>query len=131
MRAAWAGGKGVTRPPLWRQMYDRVERALAPRLEAGVRTGTFASTLATVTKARAELNRRGSQLAGRLGTVSARSLHLVNLPAADDVTRLRAEIRDLDRRVRDLTRQLDQAEREGKTDGRDGESGGGAGAGPD
>jgi hypothetical protein len=47
--------------------------------------------------------------------VSARGLHLVNLPAADDVTRLRAEIRDLDQRVRDLTRQLDQAEGEGQT----------------
>jgi hypothetical protein len=119
----------VSRPPLWRQMYDRVERAVAPRLEAGVRTGMFASTLATVTKARAELSRSGSELADRLGTVSARSLHLINLPAADDVTRLRAEIRDLDRRVRDLTRQLDQAEWEGQTDGGDGKSGGGAGAG--
>jgi len=131
VRAAWAGGKGVSRPPLWRQMYDRVERAVAPRLEAGVRTEMFASTLAAVTKARAELSRRGSQLAGRLGTVSARSLHLVNLPAADDVTRLRAEIRDLDRRVRDLTRQLDQAEWEGQADGRDGKSDGTAGAGPE
>jgi hypothetical protein len=121
----------VSRPPLWRQMYDRIERAVAPRLEAGVRTGTFASTLATVTKARAGLSRRGSELAGRLGTLSARSLHLVNLPAGDDVTRLRAEIRDLDRRVRDLTRQLDQAQWKGQTDGRDGKPGGGAGAGPD
>ncbi len=118
-------------PPLWRQLYDRAERAVAPRLEAGVRTGMFASTLATVTKARAELSRRGAQLAGDLGTVSARGLHVVNLPAADDVTRMRAEIRDLDRRVRDLTRQLDQAEWGGQTDGRAGKSGGGAGAGAD
>jgi hypothetical protein len=84
-------------PPLWRQVYDRVERTVTPRLEAGVRTGMFASTLATVTKARAGLSCRGSQLAGRLDTVSARGLHLVNLSAAGDVTRLRAEIRDLDR----------------------------------
>lgn len=130
MRAVWAGGMGVSRPPLWRQVYDRVERAVAPRLEAGVQTGMFASTVATATKARAELNRRGSQLAGRLSTVSARGLHLVNLPAADDVARLRAEMLDLDRRVRDLTRQLDRAQREGQTDGGDGKSGGGAGAGP-
>jgi hypothetical protein len=120
----------VSRPPLWRQVYDRVERAVAPRLEAGVRTDSFASALATVTKARAELGRRGSQLAGRLGTVSARGLHLVNLPAADDVSRLRAEVLDLDRRLRDLTRQLDQADREGQTNGRDGKSGGSAGEGP-
>ncbi len=119
----------MSRPPLWRQVYDRVERAVAPRLEAGVQTGVFASTLATAAKARAELNRRGSELADRLGTVSARGLHLVNLPAADDVTRLRAEILDLDRRVRDLSRQLDQADHEGQADGDDGKSGGGAGAG--
>ncbi len=125
------GGIGVSGPPLWRQLYNRAERAVAPRLEAGVRTGMFASTLATVTKARAELSRRGAQLAGDLGTVSARGLHVVNLPAADDVTRMRAEIRDLDRRVRDLTRQLDQAEWGGQTDGRAGKSGGGAGAGAD
>lgn len=120
----------MSRPPFWRQMYDRVEREVAPRLEAGVRTDRFASALATVTKARAELSRRGSQLADRLGEVSARSLHLVNLPAADDIARLRAQILDLDRRVRDLTRQLDQADWEGQTNGGDGKSGGGAGAGP-
>ena len=120
----------MSRPPLWHRMYERAERAVAPRLEAGVRTGMFASTLATGTKAGAELSRRGSQLAGYLGAVSARGLHLVNLPAAADVTRLRVEIRDLDRRVRDLTRQLDQAEREGQADGRDGTSGGIAGPGP-
>ncbi len=120
----------MSRSPLWRQMYDRIDRAVAPRLEAGVRTGTFASTLASATRARAELNRRGAQLAGHLGAVSTRGLHRINLPAADDVTRLRIEIRDLDRRVRDLTRQLDQAEREGQADGCDGKSRGGAGAGP-
>ena len=119
----------MSRPPLWRQVYDRVERAVAPRLEAGVQTGMFASTLAAAAKARADLNRRGSELADLLGTASARGLHLVNLPAADDVTRLRAEILDLDRRVRDLTRQLDQADCEAQTDGDDGKSGGGAGAG--
>ncbi len=120
----------MSRPPLWRQVYDRVERAVAPRLEAGVQTGMFASTLATAAKARAELNRRGSELADRLNAVSARGLHLVNLPAADDVARLRAEILGLDRRVRDLTRQLDQADCEAQADGDDGKSGGGAGADP-
>jgi hypothetical protein len=112
-------------------MYDRVEHAVAPRLEAGVQTGMFASMLATAAKARAELDRRGAHLAGHLDAVSTRGLHMVNLPAAGDVARLRAEIRDLDRRMRDLTRQLDQAEREEQADGRDGKSGAGAGVGPD
>ena len=120
----------MSRPPLWRQMYDRVERAVAPRLEAAVRTDRFASALAAVTKARAELDRRRSQVADRLGAVGARGLHLWNLAAAHDVAQLRAEILELDRRVRDLTRQLDQAGWEGQTDGRDGKPGGDAGVGP-
>ena len=124
------GGAGVSRPPLWRQMYDRVERAVAPRLEAAVRTDRFASALAAAAKARADLDRRRVQIADRLGAVSARGLHLWNLPAADDVAQLRAEILELDRRVRDLTRQLDQAGWEVQTDGRDDEPGGDAGVDP-
>ena len=120
----------MSRPPLWRQMYDRVERTVAPRLEAAVRTDRFASALAAVTKARAELDRRRSQAADRLGAVGARGLHQWNLPAAHDVAQLRAEILELDRRVRDLSRQLDQAGWEGQTDGRDDKPGGDAGVGP-
>jgi hypothetical protein len=124
------GGAGVSRPPLWRQMYNRVEHAVAPRLEAAVQTDMFASALAAATKARAELDRRRSQVADRLGAVGARGLHLWNLPAAHDVAQLRAEILELDRRVRDLARQLDQAGGEGQADDRDVESGGDAGVDP-
>lgn len=48
----------MSRPPLWYRMCERAERAVAPRLEAGVRTGKFASTLAMGTKVGAELSRR-------------------------------------------------------------------------
>lgn len=116
--------------PWWRQAYDWAERTISPPLEAGVRTDTFADLLAATVKIRADLDRRRSEIAGQLNAVSAWWLHLVNLPAADDVTRLREEILTLDRQLRDLTRQLDQASRKGKSDGRAGKPSGGTGAGP-
>lgn len=116
--------------PWWRQAYDWAERTIGPPLEAGVQTDTFADVLAATMKIRAELDRRRSQIAAQLGAASARWLHLINLPAADDVARLRAEILKLDRQLRDLTRRLDEASRKGETDGRAGKPGGDAGAGP-
>jgi hypothetical protein len=116
--------------PLWRQVYQRAEREVASRLEAGVRTDTFAVALAATMGFRAGLDRRRAQLARQLGALSARGLHLINLPAADDVARLRAEVRTLDRRLRDLVRELDQSAQEGGSDGRAGKPGGDAGPGP-
>ena len=116
--------------PWWRQAYDWAERAIGPVLEAEVRTDTFADVLAATMKIRADLDRRRSEIAGQLSAVSSWWLHLINLPAADDVTRLREEILRLDRQLRDLTRQLDEASRKGNADGRAGQPSGGTGAGP-
>ena len=116
--------------PWWRQAYDWAERTIGPPLEAGVQTDTFAEVLAATMKIRAELDRRRLEIAGQLSAISARWLHLANLAAADDVTRLRAEILTLDRQLRDLTRQLDQASRKGETDGRAGKPSGDTGPGP-
>ena len=116
--------------PWWRQAYDWAERTISPPLEAGVRTDTFADLLAATMKIRADLDRRRSEIARQLNAVSAWWLHLINLPAADDVARLREEILTLDRQLRDLTRQLDQASRKGKSDGRAGKPSGGTGKGP-
>ncbi len=116
--------------PWWRQAYDWAERAIGPLLEAEVRTETFAEVLAASVKVRADLERRRSEIAGQLAAASAWWLHLINLPAADDVTRLRKEILSLDRQLRDLTRRLDQASGKGNTDGRAGKRNGGTGVGP-
>jgi len=120
----------VPQQPWWRQAYDWAERTISPPLEAGVRTDTFADLLAATMKIRADLDRRRSEIARQLNAVSAWWLHLINLPAADDVARLREEILTLDRQLRDLTRQLDQASRKGKSDGRAGKPSGGTGKGP-
>ena len=116
--------------PWWRQAYDWAERTIGPPLEAAVRTDTFADVLAATMKIRADLDRRRLEIAGQLNAISARWLHLINLPAADDVARLRAEILELDRQLRDLTRQLDETRRKGETDGRAGQPSGDTGLGP-
>jgi hypothetical protein len=94
----------VSTPPRWRQAFDTVERAVAPRAEELVRTPYFSLGVA--------LARRAQTLAGRsVQDLTARAWHLVNLPAGSDVSRLRAQIGALDREVRRLTIQLETERR--------------------
>jgi hypothetical protein len=96
--------KGPVAPPRWRQAFDTVERAVAPRAEELVRTPDFSLGVA--------LARRAQTLAGRsVQDLTARAWHLVNLPAGSDVNRLRAQIGALDREVRRLTIQLETERR--------------------
>jgi len=89
--------------PLWRQAFDKAERAVAPRAESLVRTPGFSLGAALV--------RRAQTLArGSARDVTARAWHLLNLPAGSDVTRLRGQIGALDREIRRLGLQL-EAER--------------------
>ena len=81
------------------EAYDAIEKRLAPRLEAFVRTGHYAELSAILAKARATV-------AATLDGVAARVLHGVNLPAATDVKRLRRQIGELDREVRQLRLEL-------------------------
>jgi hypothetical protein len=91
----------VTGSPRWRQAYDAVERTVAARLEAVIRTDEFAH--ATAWAARAQ-----SALRSQVDAASARLWHLVNLPAGSDISRLRVQVGELDREVRRLTLQLAQ-----------------------
>ena len=92
--------------PLWRQAFDKAERAVAPRAESLVRTPGFSLGAALV--------RRAQTLArGTARDVTARAWHLLNLPAGSDVTRLRAQIGALDREVRRLGLQLEAERRAG------------------
>jgi hypothetical protein len=93
----------MSTPPLWRQVFDTAERAVAPRAESLVRTPSFVLGAALVRRAQtlARHSARG---------LTARAWHLVNLPAGSDIGRLRAQIGALDREVRRLGLQL-EAER--------------------
>jgi hypothetical protein len=87
--------------PLWRQAYDAADRAVAPRVTTIVRSARFARGLALTTRLRAVARTQAEGL-------SARVWHLVNLPAASDGARLRAQLGALDREVRRLAIRLDQ-----------------------
>jgi hypothetical protein len=77
-------------PAWWRRAFDTVEGAVAPRLEALVRTNEYAWVAATLTWAQ-------SSVRHRLADTSAAVWHVVNLPAGT-----------LDREVRRLTLRLEQ-----------------------
>ena len=97
--------------PSLRGAYDAVEREVAPRIEALVRTRQFAQASAWIVQARAAAG-------GRLDAVNARLLHAVNLPAGTDIKRLQRQAGELDRDVRRLTLQL-AARDEQRTEARD------------
>lgn len=111
----------MAQPPLWRRLYDTVERAVAPRLESVARTEQFARGTALAARAQATARAQAAEL-------SARVWRLVNLPAGTDIARLRTQIGALDREVRRLALRLEQ---ESHHDERpDGEETDGAGARP-
>ncbi len=78
--------------PVWRQVFDAVERRVAFRAERIVNSNEFADAVGAVARLR--------RLAYRELTRSTRRwLHLWNLPAASDVSRLLAEVGQLRRQV--------------------------------
>lgn len=90
--------------PAWRQGYDALERQLGPRLEAVVRSESFAVAVGLVARAQ----RAVQQEAGR---TTRRLLHQLNLPAGTDVSRILNEIGQLRRQVRELTAELEETKR--------------------
>ena len=87
--------------PLWRSAFDAAERAVGPRLERGVQTGTFADALALATRSQAGVRRL-------LERRTRQVWHLVNLPAGSDVRRLRADVLRLQRELTALRELLDE-----------------------
>jgi len=91
--------------PLWKKVFDTVERSVAPGLETAVRSEPFADAATVLTRLQAGIGRRVEQ-------ASRRALHFWNLPAGSDVKRVSEQIASLERRVRDLSKRLeDLAER--------------------
>jgi hypothetical protein len=85
---------------LWRA-FDAAEKALAPRLEGAVRTGTFAEVLSVVTRVDAAVRHE-------LEARSRRVWHGLNLPAGSDITRLRRQVATLDRELRHISQTLER-----------------------
>ena len=109
-RSTVHGGPAITklpamppeRPPMWKQVFDKLEAAVAPHLEAAVRTEQFADGAATITKLQSEAKKRAAK-------ASQQAMHFWNIPTARDISRLLEHVTDLERKVRSLTVELDEA----------------------
>lgn len=92
--------------PAWRKLVHRLDRTVTPPADAFVRTSLFADSVAALTRLEVQVRRR-------LERQTTSYMHLLNLPTAGDVKRVRAQLAVMEARLRDLTEQLnDQAQRE-------------------
>lgn len=89
--------------PVLRQLFDAAEREVAPRLEKLVRTEQFAVAAGLASQLQRKVQQRASRSTRQM-------LHLLNLPAGTDVSRILNEIGQLKLQVRELTAQLEQKE---------------------
>ena len=81
--------------PLWRQLFDAVDRRVAGPVEAGARSDAFADLVAVSW-------RLGRRVQRELERRSRGMLHLLNLPTATDVRRLSEQLAALQREVREV-----------------------------
>ncbi len=86
--------------PLWRNIFDLVEKGIAPKLESMVGTSEFAELISALTKLRYEANKRFEETTQNL-------LHMWNFPAVTDLKRLSDQVSNLERRIRDLSRLIE------------------------
>ena len=85
--------------PVWRQLFDSWEKAVAPGLEDMTASSQFRDALATMTRATGSIQSETERM-------SRQWLHLWNLPAAGDVRALRRQIASLDKEVKGLREEL-------------------------
>lgn len=85
--------------PLWRQVFNGWEKAVAPGLERLTASSGFRDALAVGLRANAEVAREVER-------ASRQWLHLWNLPASSDVRSLRKQVASLEREVLNLRLQL-------------------------
>jgi hypothetical protein len=90
-----------TRPatPQWRRGFDLVEREAARKIAEVSASDAFAIAFGLTRRVR-------RQIAGQTERTSRHLLHVLNLPAGSDVTRLLGQIASLEREVRALRRQV-------------------------
>jgi CRISPR/Cas system Type II protein with McrA/HNH and RuvC-like nuclease domain len=81
--------------PVWRQVFDAVDRRVSGPVEGATRSDTFGDALALGLRLQRRVQRGVERRSRRL-------LHLANLPTATDVRRLSEDVSALRREVREL-----------------------------
>jgi len=89
--------------PLWLKAVLKLERAVGQPIESAVRTDTYFDLVTMATRATAQARRTV------VGT-STRVLHLFNLPADEDVRRLREQLLRMERRLNQLSDNVSEGE---------------------
>jgi hypothetical protein len=85
--------------PLWLKVVHRVERAVGVPVESAVRSDTYFDLVSLLT-------RTTGKAKGTAESLSRRGLHLLNLPAGSDVSRLREQLLRMERRLNQLTEEI-------------------------
>ena len=81
--------------PLWRQAFDSWEKAASPVLQKTAVSPGFRDFMRVSTRV-------NKSVAAEFEKASRQWLHAMNLPAATDVRRLRAQLRELDKELHGL-----------------------------
>jgi hypothetical protein len=81
-------------------MIDQVDRIVTPSADRLVRTSLFADSIAAVTRLEVQVRRR-------LERQTSAYWHLLNLPTAGDIKRVRRQLAAMEARLRDLSEQLE------------------------
>lgn len=84
----------------WRQVFDRVERAVGAPLESAVASPRFGTVVSAWVQGQRTLDRAVRQ---RIDAQVAGVLHLLNVPTRDDVQRLSRQLAVLTAEVRALS----------------------------
>ena len=78
--------------PLWRQAFDSWEKAASPMLQQTAVSPGFRDFMRVSTRVK-------KAVAAEFEKASRQCLHAMNLPAATDVRRLKAQVRELDKEL--------------------------------
>ncbi len=86
--------------PLWKRAFDAVERSSGPALTKALSNPDVieAITLANAVRRRAESD---------LAEMARRGLHLFNLPAGTDISKVSHQVAGLEREIRQLNRRIE------------------------
>jgi hypothetical protein len=97
--------------PWWRPLVDGIDQRVTPQANRLVRTNLFADSISMMTRLEVRLRRR-------LERQSTWLLHQYNLPAAEDIRKVRGQLAAVEARLRDMSERLEDQEREANTNRR-------------
>ena len=91
--------------PWWRPLVDEIDRHVTPPANRIVRTNLFADGVSILTRLEVRLRRR-------IERQSTWLLHQYNLPAAEDIRKVRAQLAAMEARLRDVSERLEDQQRD-------------------